>query len=208
MLNHDIIIALSFVLAVISLISVLFTEKKALFGILTLVLFGFFYYQNTKHNIADNMTILTFIMGITLLALEIFIPSFGIIGIIGIALTGYSVIDSFENSTTGILILVVSAIAIILTVTIYVKLGFSRDLFNRLILTNTNSRNRGYNSKADHSKLVGMTGISKTILRPTGRIAIGENVYDAKSMSDFIAKDTEIEVVAIKDGHIIVKEKI
>lgn len=109
---------------------------------------------------------------------------------------------------TGILILVVSAIAIILTVTIYVKLGFSRDLFNRLILTNTNSRNRGYNSKADHSKLVGMTGISKTILRPTGRIAIGENVYDAKSMSDFIAKDTEIEVVAIKDGHIIVKEKI
>lgn len=208
MLNHDIIIALSFVLAVISLISVLFTEKKALFGILTLVLFGFFYYQNTKHNIADNMTILTFIMGITLLALEIFIPSFGIIGIIGIALTGYSVIDSFENSTTGILILVVSAIAIILTVTIYVKLGFSRDLFNRLILTNTNSGNRGYNSKADHSKLVGMTGISKTILRPTGRIAIGENVYDAKSMSDFIAKDTEIEVVAIKDGHIIVKEKI
>lgn len=208
MLNHDIIIALSFVLAVISLISVLFTEKKALFGILTLVLFGFFYYQNTKHNIADNMTILTFIMGITLLALEIFIPSFGIIGIIGIALTGYSVIDSFENSTTGILILVVSAIAIILTVTIYVKLGFSRDLFNRLILTNTNSRNRGYNSKADYSKLVGMTGISKTILRPTGRIAIGENVYDAKSMSDFIAKDTEIEVVTIKDGHIIVKEKI
>lgn len=208
MLTNDIIIALSFVLAVISLISVLFTEKKALFGILTLVLFGFFYYQNTKHNIADNMTILTFIMGITLLALEIFIPSFGIIGIIGIALTGYSVIDSFENSTTGILILVVSAIAIILTVTIYVKLGFSRDLFDRLILTNTNSRNRGYNSKADHSKLVGMTGISKTILRPTGRIAIGENVYDAKSMSDFIAKDTEIEVVTIKDGHIIVKEKI
>lgn len=208
MLTNDIIIALSFVLAVISLISVLFTEKKALFGILTLVLFGFFYYQNTKHNIADNMTILTFIMGITLLALEIFIPSFGIIGIVGIALTGYSVIDSFENSTTGILILVVSAIAIILTVTIYVKLGFSRDLFDRLILTNTNSRNRGYNSKADYSKLVGMTGISKTILRPTGRIAIGENVYDAKSMSDFIAKDTEIEVVAIKDGHIIVKEKI
>ena len=208
MLTNDIIIALSFVLAVISLISVLFTEKKALFGILTLVLFGFFYYQNTKHNIADNMTILTFIMGITLLALEIFIPSFGIIGIVGIALTGYSVIDSFENSTTGILILVVSAIAIILTVTIYVKLGFSRDLFDRLILTNTNSRNRGYNSKVDHSKLVGMTGISKTILRPTGRIAIGENVYDAKSMSDFIAKDTEIEVVAIKDGHIIVKEKI
>lgn len=208
MLAHDIIIALSFVLAVISLISVLFTEKKALFGILTLVLFGFFYYQNTKHNIADNMTILTFIMGITLLALEIFIPSFGIIGIIGIALTGYSVIDSFENSTTGILILVVSAIAIILTVTIYVKLGFSRDLFDRLILNNTNSKSRGYNSKVDHSKLVGLTGISKSILRPTGRIAIGENVYDAKSMSDFIAKDTEIEVVAIKDGHIIVKEKI
>ena len=208
MLANDLIIALSFVLAVISVISILFTEKKVFFGILALLLFGFFYYQNTIYNVADNMTILTFIMGITLLALEIFIPSFGVIGIVGIILTIYSVMDSFADSQTGILILVVSALAIVLTVTIYVKLGFDRNLFDRFILTNTNSSLRGYNSKNDYRSLIGKIGVTKTILRPTGRIEIEGTAYDAKSNSDFIGKDKDIEVVAIKDGHIIVKEKV
>ena len=208
MLENDLIIALSFVLAVISVISILFTEKKVFFGILSLLLFGFFYYQNTIYNVADNMTILTFVMGITLLAIEIFIPSFGVIGIAGLILTMYSVMDSFASTQMGFLILIVSAIAIILTVTVYVKLGFDRNLFDRFILKNTNSSERGYNSKNNHSVLLGKSGVTKTILRPTGRIEVEGNAYDAKSDSDFIGKDKEVEVVAIKDGHIIVKEKV
>lgn len=208
MLENDLIIALSFVLAVISVISILFTEKKVFFGILSLLLFGFFYYQNTIYNVADNMTILTFVMGITLLAIEIFIPSFGVIGIAGLILTMYSVMDSFASTQMGFLILIVSAIAIILTVTVYVKLGFDRNLFDRFILKNTNSSERGYNSKNNHSVLIGKSGVTKTILRPTGRIEVEGNAYDAKSDSDFIGKDREVEVVAIKDGHIIVKEKV
>ena len=208
MLENDLIIALSFVLAVISVISILFTEKKVFFSILSLLLFGFFYYQNTIYNVADNMTILTFVMGITLLAIEIFIPSFGVIGIAGLILTMYSVMDSFASTQMGFLILIVSAIAIILTVTIYVKLGFDRNLFDRFILKNTNSSERGYNSKNNHSVLIGKSGVTKTILRPTGRIEVEGNAYDAKSDSDFIGKDREVEVVAIKDGHIIVKEKV
>lgn len=206
MLANDIIIALSFVLAVISVISILFTDKKVFFGILSLLLFGFFYYQNTIYNVADNMTIITFVMGITLLALEIFIPSFGVIGIAGVILTIYSVMDSFSDNQMGILVLIVSALAIVLTVTIYVKLGFDRSLFDRMILTNTNSSTRGYNSKISHSDLIGKLGISKTILRPTGKIEIDGRTYDAKSESDFIQKDRKVSVNDIKDGHIIVKE--
>lgn len=208
MLTNDITIAVSFILAVISLISVLFTNKKILFGILTVILFGFFYYQNSKVNMADNMTILTFIMGISLLSLEIFIPSFGVIGIIGTILTIYSVLDSYENSGTGIVVLILAALAIVLTVTIYVKLGFSNNLFDNFILKNENSSKRGYNSKKDYSDLIGKFGLSKSILRPTGRVLIDDVTYDAKSNSDFIEKEKEVEVVAVKDGHIIVKEKI
>lgn len=208
MLTNDITIAVSFILAVISLISVLFTNKKILFGILTVILFGFFYYQNSKVNMADNMTILTFIMGISLLSIEIFIPSFGIIGIIGTILTIYSVLDSYENSGTGIVVLILAALAIVLTVTIYVKLGFSNNLFDNFILKNENSSKRGYNSKKDYSDLIGKFGLSKSILRPTGRVLIDDVTYDAKSNSDFIEKEKEVEVVAVKDGHIIVKEKI
>lgn len=203
---NEIVIALSFVLAVISLISILFTDKKLLFGIITLILFSYFYYQNSKYNVADNMTILIFIMGVTLLALEIFIPSFGVIGIIGLILSGYSVMDSFSDSRMGVLVLVLTALAIILTVTIYVKLGFDRSLFDRMILSKTNSSTRGYNSKTNYDNLVGKSGLSKSILRPTGRIEIDGNIYDAKSESDFISKDRNILVTRIKNGNIIVKE--
>lgn len=202
---NEIVIALSFVLAVISLISILFTDKKLLFGIITLILFSYFYYQNSKYNAADNMTILIFIMGVTLLALEIFIPSFGVIGIIGLILSGYSVMDSFSDSRMGVLVLVLTALAIILTVTIYVKLGFDRSLFDRMILSKTNSSTRGYNSKTNYDNLVGKSGLSKSILRPTGRIEINGNIYDAKSESDFISKDRNILVTRIKNGNIIVK---
>ncbi len=208
MIINNITIALSFVLAVISLISILFTDKKVLFGILTLVLFGFFYYQNSIHNVADNGSIITFVMGITLLALEIFIPSFGILGVIGIGLTGYSVLDSFSDNRIGFIVLIISALAIILTVSIYVKLGFSNNLFDRFMLNTTNSSERGYNSKKNHEDLIGKVARSKTILRPTGKIEIDGIPYDAKTEGDFIEKNTEVEVISIRDGHIIVKEKI
>lgn len=208
MLINNITIALSFVLAVISLISILFTDKKVLFSIITLALFGFFYYQNTIHNVADNVTIITFVMGITLLALEIFIPSFGVLGIIGAGLAGYSVIDSFSDNRIGFMVLIVSALAIILTVSVYVKLGFSNNFFDRFMLDSTNSSQRGYNSKKSHTDLIGRIGTSKSILRPTGKIEVDGSFYDAKTEGDFIAKDREIEVVGVKDGHIIVKEKI
>ena len=208
MLANDVTIALSFILAVISMISVLFTNKKILFTILTVILFGFFYYQNSIHNVADNVSILTFIMGMSLLALEIFIPSFGVIGVIGAGLTIYSVLDSYANNGVGFVVLGLAALAIILTVTIYVKLGFSSNLFDTFILTNENSATRGYNSKKDYKHLVGKTGVTKSILRPTGRIDIKGISYDAKSDSDFIAKDKEVVVSAIKDGQIIVEERI
>lgn len=208
MFINNITIALSFVIAVISLISILFTDKKVVFGIIAAAAFGFFYYQNSIHNVADNVTIITFVMGITLLALEIFIPSFGILGVLGIGLAGYSVLDSFSDNRIGFMVLIVSALAIILTVSIYVKLGFSNNLFDKFMLNTTNSSERGYNSKKNHGELVGKLGHTKTILRPTGRIEIDGTSYDAKTEGDFIDKNKDIEVTAIKDGHIIVKEKI
>ena len=114
--------------------------------------------------------------------------------------------DSFSDIRMGILVLVLTALAIILTVTIYVKLGFDRSLFDRMILSNKDSSTRGYNSKTNYDNLVGKSGLSKSILRPTGRIEINGNIYDAKSESDFISKDRNILVTRIKNGNIIVKE--
>ena len=202
----ELVIGLSFVLAVVSLISVLFTEKKAFFAICALIFLGVFYFTNASHPIAEVWTLISFVAGITLLALEIFIPSFGLIGICGLVLVGLSLYNSFRMDGREVILLVAATLAIIISVTAYVTLGFRANIFDKGILKSVNSKERGYNSKADYSHLVGKTGNSRSILRPTGRIEIDGNYYDATSQGEFIKSFCKIEVVSVKDGHIVVKE--
>ncbi|MFR6220863.1 MAG: peptidase, partial [Anaerococcus sp.] len=147
----DILLALSFTLAFICIVAIIFTDKKILFTLIAIALFIYFYKSNLDRGEADMMTIIAFISGILLLAIELFVPGFGIMGISGIILTTYSLMDSFDNSLFGILILLITAASIFLSVTIFVRLGFSANLFDRAVLVNTQTKERGYNSKKDYT---------------------------------------------------------
>ena len=206
MLGNDLFIATSFILAVISLICLLFTQKKLLFAGAAVVLFAYFYYANAKYNIADNITVLTFIVGISLLSLELFIPSFGIIGVAGLALTTYSVMDSFADPHTGIFVILATGLAVVITMTVFVKLGFRANLFDSYVLEGSEKNKRRPRPNRDLNNLIGSIGYTKSILRPTGRIEIDGEIYDAMARAEFIEKSKVVSVIGVKDGHIIVKE--
>lgn len=206
MLGNDLFIATSFILAVISLICLLFTQKKLLFAGVAVVLFAYFYYANAKYNIADNITVLTFIVGISLLSLELFIPSFGIIGVAGLALTTYSVMDSFTDPHTGIFVILATGLAVVITMTVFVKLGFRAKLFDAYVLEGSEKNKRRPRPNKDLNNLIGSIGYTKSILRPTGRIEIDGEIYDAMARAEFIEKSKVVSVIGVKDGHIIVKE--
>lgn len=206
MLANDIILAMSFTLAFICLVAIMFTEKKILFTVLSLGFFIFFYRINLLQGRADLTIVLIFISGVLLLTLELFIPSFGIIGVAGILLTAYSVFDSFDNNLTSFIVLLTTAAGVILSVTTFVRLGFRAKLFDKAILTEVQTKERGYNSKRNYTSLIGKIGVAKTTLRPTGVISVDETSYDAKSNGDFIKKDKKVIIKQIKDGHIIVQE--
>ena len=201
-----IILGLTFSLAFISLLAVLFTDKKLIFSLISLGLFIYFYKKNIDLGNADLMTLVFFIAGILLLALELFVPGFGIFGVSGIALTIYSVFDAFDNNRASIFLLLFTATVIFITVTIFVNLGFSIKLFDKAILFENQSGEKGYNSKKDYTFLLNKKGYAKTILRPTGKIIIGDETYDAMTEGDFIKKASQVKVNKIKDGHIIVEE--
>lgn len=205
MLGNDLVIAFAFILAVISMICVLFTQKKLLFAGISLGLFAYFYIAASFYNIADNVTLITFIAGISLLSLELFIPSFGLIGVAGLALTIYSVMDSFIDPRMGLFVVLTTGLAILATVAIFVKLGFKAELFEKSILE-TKPKSIYTGKKDELSHLVGSVGITKTILRPAGRIEIDGELYDAMARAEFIEKGKMVSVADIKDGHIRVKE--
>ena len=92
------------------------------------------------------------------------------------------------------------------TMTIFVKLGFRANLFDSYVLDVRENNTKPAHKTKDLTKLIGCVGVSKSILRPTGRIEIDGEIYDAMARAEFIEKEKVISVIDVKDGHIIVKE--
>lgn len=201
---YELAIGLTFVLAVVSLISILFTDKKLIFAGLAIILLGVFYYTNSTYHMAESWSLIAFVAGVTLLTLEIFIPSFGLIGITGLGLIGLAIYNSIWMDGRELFLLIGASLAIVFSLTVYVLLGFRANIFDRDILRTVNSRDIA--SKADYSSLLGKKGKTKSILRPTGKVVLDDSYYDARSQGDFIENDKDIVVVSVKDGHIVVKE--
>ena len=202
----EILICLIFVLAVVCLISVLFTEKKGLFLVLSVILLGGFYLLNRTFALVATRPLAVFLAGATLLALELFIPSFGLIGLSGCGLVGLSLYNSWLMDGREIFLTLSASLAIVLTLTVYVLLGFRARIFDKEILARASSKERRFGARADRSSLVGKVGRSKSILRPSGKVEICGLLYDALSQGALIEAGKDVEVVSFTNGHLVVKE--
>jgi len=168
--------------------------------------------------LAANWEILLFVIGLVLLAVEIFvIPGFGVAGIAGIAsiLIGlvFSLLqnDGFDLEFTGATE-VVTALATVLipftTVLVFLFLYgeklLERGAFKRLVLQDVQSPAAGY-VITDQHQLIGAKGIAKTTLRPTGKVEIEGKRYDARAESGYVEAGMTVEVVGQERFELIVR---
>lgn len=172
--------------------------------------------------LANHWEILIFVIGLALLAVEIFaIPGFGVAGTLGALLmvTGLS-LSMVENMGDGIfdydlsnLIKALMTVIIALTASVVLSIWLSKKLFatnsfGNLSLAKTLNPVEGYTSSdAIYKSMIGKTGISKSTLRPSGKVIIDNNMYDATAIVGFIDKETEVEVVGYQTGQLIVNRK-
>ncbi len=172
--------------------------------------------------LANNWEILIFIIGIGLLAVEIFvIPGFGVAGVSGIVLivggltlslvgnVGLSMPDgdytpvarSFALVSISILIALVGSFYLS-TKLVKVKVGGST-----LGLSEELRSSDGYSaSESTYKELVGKTGVALTILRPAGKIEIDGEQYDATAQIGYIEKGENIRIVAYENMQLIVRK--
>jgi len=170
--------------------------------------------------LAEHWEILLFIAGIALIIVEIFvIPGFGVAGISGIVLvvTGLtlSLVDNISFTFEGTAALerlsqafftVVISIFISFTIAL---LGTKRFAFSRamkgLALDTVQDHREGYISIDSRQKgMIGKTGTAVTILRPSGRIEIEGEIYDARSDISYINRGEKIKVVRDEAGQLYV----
>jgi len=164
------------------------------------------YYLN---GLAENWEIIVFFLGIVLLMLEIFvIPGFGVAGISGIILMAGSLVlvmlnnDVFDFSFVGLDAIIQAILAVLLGVlgaVVALFVGGVRltesQAFSHVALTDTMSRQEGYTSSF-YKSMVGRRGLTRTVLRPSGRIEIDGEIYDAYTRGDYIDPNVEVEVIS------------
>jgi len=167
-------------------------------------------------------------IGLVLLALELFvIPGFGIVGIMGILLTiiglfalmlpGIDRLNFLEPGTfklVGVAFIerlawlcggLIFAIIMIVLMAHFFSHRFFR--FSKLILKGEQEKKEGYVSGVPRELMpeIGELGETVTPLRPSGKVHIGENLFDAVCLTGYLEKNSAVEVVKIEGSKVIVK---
>ena len=187
-------------------------------SIIATVLYFTPYYLN---GLAENWEIIAFFIGIVLIALEIFvIPGFGVAGISGLILTVGSLIlvmlnnDSFDFSFVkgdDLFIAVATTLLGMLGAIIIMLLGGVRlansKAFQRISLQDVQDHDKGFTSSFYKEKsMIGKSGKAYTILRPSGRVEIEGEIYDAFTRGNYIEAGTDIVVISDEGTSLKVKE--
>lgn len=170
--------------------------------------------------LAANWEILLFVAGIILLIVEIFaIPGFGFIGITGIVFIvcglAFSLVrnDLFDFSNSGSTSLVTAfgivLLSLVLSIVISVMLGanlLKSHAFQRLVLNDEQRSSDGYQVASLSIDLTGKKGKSITVLRPSGKVEIEGERFDAVSEMGMIDVNKEVVVISHSTTSIVVRE--
>lgn len=170
--------------------------------------------------LAENWEIIIFIVGLILIALEVFvIPGFGIAGVSGIALviTGLtlSMIDNivfdygdFEYAFRVIvkaLMTVLIALVLSFFLSIYLsKKILTKSNFSKFVLQKSQNVDDGYVSSNLSKELISKTGKALTDLHPSGKVIVEDSIYDAISEYGFIEKDTLVKIIKQENAQVYV----
>ncbi len=187
-------------------------------SIIAAVLYFIPYYLN---GLAENWEIIAFIAGVGLLAAEIFvIPGFGIAGIGGLVLTigslmlvmlNNDVLDFSFVRTRDIAEAVATILAGLFGSIIMMFLGGVRltntQFFKRIALQTVQDRLEGYTSSVRSESMLGKTGRAYTVLRPSGKILIDDQLYDAYTRGEYIQVNEEIIVISEEGTSLRVRKK-
>ena len=169
--------------------------------------------------LAANWEILVFLIGLILIAVEIFVlPGFGIAGISGtiLVITGltlallnnvnfdFEMVGDFEIGRALIIVLIGITVGFCGMLWMSNRIG-AKGLFRKVALT---ADLETAVSSPVLSELIGKEGTTATVLRPSGKVIIDSVYYDGISESGFIEKGVNVKVVRFENAQVYVESFI
>lgn len=142
------------------------------------------------------------LFGLGLMIVElIFVPGTTVIGIIGFAIYGYGIYQSFLTfgATTGWVVLIVTAVVSI-TFTVY---SLKTNAWDRFALKDVNKGK--VNEDINEDIQIGEEGISISSIKPIGKAEFKNQQFEVRSEGNYIEENTPIRVIKIDNKRIFVE---
>ena len=169
------------------------------------------------HGLLANWEFFIFIIGVVLIVLEVaVIPGFGVAGISGLVFVFAALIlsmvknDVFDFTFVSAsawenvyIVMMVSFIGLAFLTFVGVPLIFKTKGFQKIALMTTLNENAQGNKKRE---IIGKEGVVYSVLRPSGRVQLDDDIYDAYTESAYLEIGTPVVVVA--DNGVSIKVKV
>jgi membrane-bound serine protease (ClpP class) len=216
-LTHPVITSILLAVAMFGLIAEVRTPGWGLGGTLALVALGLFFGSHLVIRLAEWEELMLFAVGFGLLLVEVFfIPGFGVIGLLGVAIMLASVVTTqmgdFQLWSVDEIAGIVGRLAASMIGAIIFSLIFLRALprfaaFNRLVLSSQTSASEGYVSAPtdEDAFRIGEQGIALSYLRPAGVGMFAGRRLDVVADGEFIPAQTQIEIIEARGSRVVVK---
>jgi len=189
-------------LAVMTEIKTAGTGVAALIG---LVATAMFFGSQWITGVATWVEVLLFLAGLILLAIEFFVPGFGLFGIAGIASILFSLFMTLGGGIGALNIMATGTVAAVVVFIFLLKYLPRSGLWKRLILKTEQKNEQGYTSSDNMTSLLGQEGVVLTLLRPAGTVQIDERVFDVVSEGRFVEPGARVKVLGVSGNRIVVR---
>lgn len=208
-------------LGIIGLILELKMPGATLPGVVSAVCFVLFFWAYSFVGEFTFLAVLLFILGLVLIAVEIFlVPGFGVPGIAGLLLVIISMVlvtlEKMPESTqdwvqlgSTLTMFGLSMAAALVGAFMLAWYLPSIPYANRLILKPPTEEAGDLDEPAHgspHAMLLGAVGVAATTLRPAGKAQFGEDFLDVVAEGDYVNAGSRVQVIEIEGNRIVVKE--
>ena len=175
-------------------------------GIVGVCAFVLFFFGNIVAGFAGIEHIILFVAGIILLVLELFIPSFGILGVSGFICLVLGIVLAQANITQALSSLGISLLVVVVIMVFGFRRLKDRGIWNRFVLRDEFKSESGYVPTEPKDHLLGQTGTALTVLRPAGIARIGDERVDVVTDGEYVEAGRRVKVIHVEGTRVVVRE--
>jgi len=149
---------------------------------------------------------LLYLVGCSLLVIEIFLPAHGLLGLIGVGVLGFAVHRTYGmNELMGLVSLAVLAVLLPTGAIVAVKNWHRTPIGRRISPPNPQLTAADRMPVEDLKPLIGQTGLAVTLLRPVGTCEFAGRRVECKAEHGLIERNTAVKAIRLIDRTVCVR---